>query len=92
MRTNPAYQNWIKVGISVLLVGIAMAMVQYKVPTIMLSLMKQYSMDANEASWLMSILCLVMIPSPFPRGLHARNTAPVDASYLQPDSWWRGRF
>lgn len=76
MRTNPAYQNWIKVGISVLLVGIAMAMVQYKVPTIMLSLMKQYSMDANEASWLMSILCLVMIPLAIPSGLACSKYGP----------------
>lgn len=76
MRTNPIYQNWVKVGISVLLVGIAMAMVQYKVPTIMLSLMKQYSMDANEASWLMSILCLVMIPLAIPSGLACSKYGP----------------
>lgn len=76
MRTNPTYQNWAKVGVSVLLVGIAMAMVQYKVPTIMLSLMRQYSMDANEASWLMSILCLVMIPLAIPSGLACSKYGP----------------
>ena len=57
---SPRYQNWAKVGLCVLMVGVSMALVQYKVPTIMLALMGQFSMSAATASWLMSILCLVM--------------------------------
>lgn len=66
---SPRYQNWAKVGLCVLMVGVSMALVQYKVPTIMLALMGQFSMSAATASWLMSILCLVMVPLAIPSGM-----------------------
>lgn len=47
---SPRYQNWAKVGLCVLMVGVSMALVQYKVPTIMLALMGQLSMSAATAS------------------------------------------
>lgn len=37
-----------------------MAMVQYKVPTIMIAIMEQYAMSASGGSWLMSIFTLMM--------------------------------
>ncbi|MGN0077710.1 MAG: MFS transporter, partial [Coriobacteriales bacterium] len=75
-NTQPQYQNWAKVGLCVLMVGVSMALVQYKVPTIMLALMEQYSMSAGTASWLMSILCLLMIPLAIPSGFLCAKIGP----------------
>ena len=69
METSTSkYQNHFVVGICILLVGIAMAMVQYKVPTIMLSIMDQFDMSMTSASWLMSIFVVMMIPLAIPIG------------------------
>lgn len=57
---QPKYQNYLVVSLSVLAVGVTMAMVQYKVPTIMIAIMEQYAMTASGGSWLMSIFTLVM--------------------------------
>lgn len=57
---QPKYQNYLVVSLSVLAVGVTMAMVQYKVPTIMIAIMEQYAMTASGASWLMSIFTLMM--------------------------------
>lgn len=73
---SPRYQNWAKVGLCVLMVGVSMALVQYKVPTIMLALMGQFSMSAATASWLMSILCLVMVPLAIPSGMLCSKVGP----------------
>lgn len=67
--TSPRFQSHVKVGVCVLLVGIAMAMVQCKVPTIMLSIMTMFNMDAATASWLMSIFVFMMIPLAIPAGI-----------------------
>lgn len=61
MQQQRPYQPWALVSLSVLAVGITMAMVQYKVPTIMTSIMGLYDMDAGAASWLMSIFTLMMV-------------------------------
>lgn len=61
MQQQRSYQPWALVSLSVLAVGITMAMVQYKVPTIMTSIMGLYAMDAGTASWLMSIFTLMMV-------------------------------
>lgn len=37
---QPKYQNYLVVSLSVLAVGVTMAMVQYKVPTIMIAIME----------------------------------------------------
>ena len=55
------YQNFIIVGIAVLLAGLSMAMVQYKVPTIMTSLMEAFDLTASGGSWLMSIFTLMAV-------------------------------
>lgn len=57
---QPKYQNYLVVSLSVLAVGLTMAMVQYKVPTIMIAIMEQYAMTASGGSWLMSIFTLMM--------------------------------
>lgn len=44
------YQNPVLVGIVLLISGISVAMIQYKVPTIMTNLMGLFSMDASTAS------------------------------------------
>lgn len=57
---QPKYQNYLVVSLSVLAVGVTIAMVQYKVPTIMIAIMEQYAMTASGGSWLMSIFTLMM--------------------------------
>ncbi len=47
---QPKYQNHLVVSLSVLAVGVTMAMVQYKVPTIMIAIMEQYAMSASGGS------------------------------------------
>ncbi len=65
---NPA-----AIGVILLIAGVAVAMVQYKVPTIMTTLMVLFSMDAQTASWLMSIFTLVGIFMAIPSGMLARR-------------------
>lgn len=67
------YQNFAIVGIVVTLVAIAMAMAQYKIPTIMTSVMASYSLDAAGGSWLMSIFTLMMVFTAIPFGTLANR-------------------
>ncbi len=67
------YQNPVLVGIVLLVSGISVAMIQYKVPTIMTNLMGIFSMDAATASWLMSIFTLVSIFVALPAGALAQR-------------------
>lgn len=67
------YQNPVLVGIVLLISGISVAMIQYKVPTIMTDLMGIFSMDAATASWLMSIFTLVSIFVALPAGALAQR-------------------
>lgn len=67
------YQNPVLVGIVLLISGISVAMIQYKVPTIMTSLMGIFRMDAAIASWLMSIFTLVSIFVALPAGALAQR-------------------
>ena len=67
------YQNPVLVGIVLLISGISVAMIQYKVPTIMTNLMGLFSMDASTASWLMSIFTLVSIFVALPAGALAQR-------------------
>ena len=62
------YQNPILVGVVLLFSGVAVALIQYKIPTIMTSIMAQFSMDATTASWLMSIFTLASIFVAIPAG------------------------
>ncbi len=67
------YQNPVLVGIVLLVSGISVAMIQYKVPTIMTNLMGIFSMDAATASWLMSVFTLVSIFVALPAGALAQR-------------------
>ncbi len=67
------YQNFAVVGIVVTLVAIAMAMAQYKIPTIMTSIMSTYALDAAGGSWLMSIFTLMMVFTAIPFGTLANR-------------------
>ena len=53
--------------------GVAVAMIQYKVPTILGPLMALFAMDAEAASWLMSIFTLASVFAALPSGLLARR-------------------
>lgn len=61
------------VGIVLLVAGVAVAMIQYKVPTIMAPLMAQFSLDAQTASWLMSVFTLASIVMAIPSGMLAKR-------------------
>lgn len=67
------YQNPVLVGIVLLFAGIAVALIQYKIPTIMTSIMGLFSMDASTASWLMSIFTLMSIFVAIPSGRLAQR-------------------
>jgi MFS family permease len=61
-------QNPVKVGLVMLFVATAIAVVQYKIPTIMLPIMDSFGIDANTASWLMSVFLLVGVFVALPIG------------------------
>lgn len=67
------YQNPFLVGAVLLVAGVSVAMIQYKVPTIMTSLMAEFSMSAEAASWLMSIFTLMSIFVAIPSGVLAQR-------------------
>lgn len=76
MNKNQKYQHFAVVGICVLLVGISMAMVQYKVPTIMTSIMDKYELSAAGGSWLMSIFTLMSVFSAVLFGILSQKFSP----------------
>lgn len=65
--------NPVFVGVVLLAAGTAVAMIQYKVPSIMMKLMDAFSMDASAVSWLMSVFTLVGIFAAFPAGALAKR-------------------
>lgn len=62
------YKNTVFIAVMVLLVGAACTMHQFKVPTIMGHLMQSLNMNANTASWTMSIFTLVGVFLAIPAG------------------------
>ena len=66
-------QNPVLLGVVLLFAGIAVALIQYKIPTIMTSIMAIFSMDAATASWLMSIFTLMSIFVAIPAGYLAQR-------------------
>jgi MFS family permease len=70
------YQNPLLVGVITLLVGVSIAIVQYKVPTIMEPIMQQFSMSGADASWLMSIFTLIGVFIALPSGGLANRFGP----------------
>lgn len=71
-----AYGSWIVIAVTLLLFGTAIATTQYKVPVIMANLMEQFNMDADGASWLMSIFTFVGIVLALPTGILAKRFGP----------------
>lgn len=61
------------IGVVLLIAGISVAMIQYKVPTILTELMALFAMDAKTASWLMSIFTLMSIFVALPTGWLAQK-------------------
>ena len=61
------------IGVVLLIAGISVAMIQYKVPTILTELMALFAMDAKAASWLMSIFTLMSIFVALPTGWLAQK-------------------
>jgi MFS family permease len=70
------YQNYIAIGLVTMLVGLAMATVQNKVPTILLPIRDLFGMDAQTASWLMSIPGIMTIFFAIPAGILSRKFNP----------------
>lgn len=68
-----SYQNPVMIGVVLLIAGISVAMIQYKVPTILTELMALFAMDAKAASWLMSIFTLMSIFVALPIGWLAQK-------------------
>lgn len=68
-----ASRNPVFVGTVLLFAGTAVAMIQYKVPSIMMKLMDLFSLDAAAVSWLMSIFTLTGIFAAFPAGMLAQR-------------------
>lgn len=71
-----AYQNPVLVGVVLLAAGVSVAMIQYKVPTIMGDLRRLFAMSAESASWLMSVFTLTSVFVALPSGLLAKRFGP----------------
>lgn len=76
MSTNKKYRNWALIAVVMLLFGTAIATVQYKVPVVMGDIMVNMNIDANSASWLMSIFTFVGIILAIPTGALAKKFGP----------------
>jgi MFS family permease len=70
------YRNHFAVAVVMLLFGTSIATAQYKVPSIMPAIMDQLSIDANAASWLMSIFTFVGIILALPTGVMVKKFGP----------------
>lgn len=68
-----SYQNPVLIGIVLLFAGVSVALIQYKVPTIMTDLMAMFSLSAEAASWLMSVFTLMSIFTALPTGMLAQR-------------------
>ncbi len=73
MKEKPTYQNYIAVSVILTLVGIAIALDQFKIPSIMPAIMERFHMDLGAASMLMSVFTLAGIFLSLPTGFLARR-------------------
>ena len=76
MSTSKKYGNWALIAVVMLLFGTAIATIQFKVPVVMGDIMANMGMDANSASWLMSIFTFVGIILALPTGALAKRFGP----------------
>lgn len=70
---RPRYQNHVAVAIVLVVAGIAVALGQYKVPSVMPALMETFGMDMASTSMLMSVFTFVGIVLALPAGFLARR-------------------
>lgn len=73
MNRKHQYQNYIAVSVILTLVGIAIALGQFKIPSIMPAIMERFHMDLGSASMLMSVFTLAGIFLSLPTGFLARR-------------------
>ena len=73
MKGTSKYQNYIVVSIALTFVGIAVALGQFKIPSIMPAIMERFSMSLASASMLMSVFTLAGIFLSLPTGFLARR-------------------
>lgn len=69
--TSPSehrYQNAVLVGVTLLLVGLSIALTQYKASSLVTTLAELFEMGSEAASWIMSVFTLVGIFLAFPAG------------------------
>ena len=76
MGTEKKYGNYMLIAFAMLLFGTAIATIQFKVPVVMGDIMVNMNMDANAASWLMSIFTFVGIVLAVPTGVLAKKFGP----------------
>ena len=76
MSTEKKYGNHVLIAVAMLLFGTAIATIQFKVPVVMGDIMVNMNMDANAASWLMSIFTFVGIVLAVPTGVLAKKFGP----------------
>lgn len=75
-KVTRTYQNCYLVAITLFLVATSVTMMQYKIPTIMTSIMEQLSIGADLAAWLMSIFTFVGIFFALPVGMLLKRFGP----------------
>lgn len=68
--------GYLLLSVILLIVGTSIAIVQYKIPSILGDVMLQYSMTASTGSWLMSIFTAVGIFLSLPTGSLAKKIGP----------------
>ncbi|MDR0500287.1 MAG: MFS transporter [Coriobacteriales bacterium] len=76
MEEKKQYGSWAMIAVAMLLFGTAIATIQFKVPVVMGDIMNKMQMDANSASWLMSIFTFVGIVLALPTGALAKKFGP----------------
>lgn len=68
--------SYMVVGLALLFVGVSITVVQYKVPSILESVMATYGMTSSTGSWLMSIFTMMGIFLSLPSGSLAKRFGP----------------
>lgn len=74
MENRPVkYQNYVIVSVLLVIAGMAVALGQFKIPSIMPAIMERFSMDVRAASQLMSVFTLAGMFLSLPTGFLARR-------------------
>ncbi len=76
MRTERVRPGYLALSVILLIVGVAITIVQYKVPSILDPIMVAYGLTPSAGSWLMSIFTMVGIFLSLPTGGLAKRLGP----------------